>query len=281
MAILDIRQRTGYLFIAVMLGHVILISAQVNTRRGVPVLQVITFGLFAEVQRVSSAMVSSVRGGWTNYVSLRDVNAENEALKRQLAEAQVQLQEQRALAERSRGLLATLGLRDRSNLKTLAAEVIGAGATTDFKTVTIDKGSSDGVRADLAVMASAGVVGRVVVSSARAAKVQLLVDRNAAAGVLIERSRSQGVAIGAGDGVLRMEYVSEVADVVVGDTVVTSGIDGIYPKGYVVGKVEAVEKSGNSYKQILVRPAVDFSSVEEVLVVLTHAPGRDAEETSQ
>jgi rod shape-determining protein MreC len=281
MAILDIRQRTGYLFIAVMLGHVILISAQVNTRRGVPVLPVITFGLFAEVQRVSSAMVSSVRGGWTNYVSLRDVNAENEALKRQLAEAQVQLQEQRALAERSRGLLATLGLRDRSNLKTLAAEVIGAGATTDFKTVTIDKGSSDGVRADLAVMASAGVVGRVVVSSARAAKVQLLVDRNAAAGVLIERSRSQGVAIGAGDGLLRMEYVSEVADVVVGDTVVTSGIDGIYPKGYVVGKVEAVEKSGNSYKQILVRPAVDFSSVEEVLVVLTHAPGRDAEETSQ
>jgi len=281
MALLDIRQRTGYLFIAVMLGHVILISAQVNTRRGVPVLQVITFGLFAEVQRVSSAMVSSVRGGWTNYVSLRDVNAENEALKRQLAEAQVQLQEQRALAERSRGLLATLGLRDRSNLKTLAAEVIGAGATTDFKTVTIDKGTTDGVRADLAVMASAGVVGRVVVSSARAAKVQLLVDRSAAAGVLIERSRSQGVAIGAGDGLLRMEYVSEVADVEVGDTVVTSGIDGIYPKGYVVGKVEAVEKSGNSYKQILVRPAVDFSSVEEVLVVLTHAPGRDAEETSQ
>ena len=281
MALLDIRQRTGYLFIAVMLGHVILISAQVNTRRGVPVLQVITFGLFAEVQRVSSAMVSSVRGGWTNYVSLRDVNAENEALKRQLAEAQVQLQEQRALAERSRGLLATLGLRDRSNLKTLAAEVIGAGATTDFKTVTIDKGTTDGVRADLAVMAPAGVVGRVVVSSARAAKVQLLVDRNAAAGVLIERSRSQGVAIGAGDELLRMEYVSEVADVAIGDTVVTSGIDGIYPKGYVVGKVEAVEKSGNNYKQILVRPAVDFSSVEEVLVVLTHTPGRDAEETSQ
>ena len=281
MALLDIRQRTGYLFIAVMLGHVILISAQVNTRRGVPVLQVITFGLFAEVQRMSSAMVSSVRGGWTNYVSLRDVSAENEGLKRQLAEAQVQLQEQRALAERSRGLLATLGLRDRSNLKTLAAEVIGAGATTDFKTVTIDKGTNDGVRADLAVMAPAGVVGRVVVSSGRAAKVQLLVDRSAAAGVLIERSRSQGVAIGAGDGLLRMEYVSEVADVVVGDTVVTSGIDGIYPKGYVVGTVEAVEKSGNSYKQILVRPAVDFSSVEEVLVVLTHAPGREAEETSQ
>jgi rod shape-determining protein MreC len=264
-----------------MLGHVILISAQVNTRRGVPLLQVVTFGLFAEVQRASSAMVSSVSGGWSNYVSLRDVRAENETLRRQLDEAQLQLQEHRALAERSRGLMATLGLRDRSHLQTVAAEVIGAGATTDFKTVTIDKGTADGVRADMAVMAPGGVVGRVVVPSGRAAKVQLLIDRSAAAGVLIERSRSQGVAVGAGGELLRMEYVSEVADVVAGDTVVTSGIDGIFPKGFVVGKVEAVEKSGNSYKQILVRPAVDFSSIEEVLVVLTPTPARAAEETSQ
>ena len=71
MPVLDIRQRTGYLFLAVMLGHVILISAQVNTRRGVPILQVVTFGLFAEVQRASSSMISTLRGGWTNYVSLR------------------------------------------------------------------------------------------------------------------------------------------------------------------------------------------------------------------
>jgi rod shape-determining protein MreC len=281
MALLDIRQRTGYLFLAVMLGHVILISAQVNTRRGVPVLQVATFGLFAEVQRVSSTVVSSLRGGWTNYVSLRDVRAENDALKAALAEAQVQLQEQRALADRSRGLLATLELRDRSNLSTIAAEVIGAGASMDFKTVTIDKGTSDHVGSDMAVMAPSGVVGRVVVPSPRAAKVQLLTDRNAAAGVLIARSRSQGVVVGTGEELLRMEYVSEVADVTVGDLVVTSGIDGIYPKGYVVGTVEAVEKSGTSYKQILVRPCVDFSSIEEVLVVLTPMPGREAEESSQ
>ena len=281
MALLDIRQRTGYLFLTVMLGHVILISAQVNTRRGVPVLQVATFGLFAEIQRVSSTVVSSLRGGWTNYVSLRDVRAENDALKAQLAEAQIQLQEQRALADRSKGLLATLELRDRSNLKTIAAEVIGAGASMDFKTVTIDKGTSDHVGPDMAVVAPSGVVGRVVVPSVRAAKVQLLTDRSAAAGVLIARSRSQGVVVGTGDELLRMEYVSEVADVAVGDSVVTSGIDGIFPKGYVVGTVEAIEKSGNSYKQILVRPSVDFSSVEEVLVVLTPMPGREAEERSQ
>jgi rod shape-determining protein MreC len=230
---------------------------------------------------VSSTVVSSLRGGWTNYVSLRDVRAENDALKAQLAEAQIQLQEQRALADRSKGLLATLELRDRSHLKTIAAEVIGAGASMDFKNVTIDKGTSDHVGPDMAVVAPSGVVGRVVVPSVRAAKVQLLTDRSAAAGVLIARSRSQGVVVGTGDELLRMEYVSEVADVTVGDSVVTSGIDGIYPKGYVVGTVEAIEKSGNSYKQILVRPSVDFSSVEEVLVVLTPMPGREAEGRSQ
>jgi rod shape-determining protein MreC len=277
---LDIRQRTGYLFMAVMLGHVILISAQVNTRRGVPVLQVLTFGVFAEVQRGSSAIFSTFRDGWSNYVSLRDVRAENEQLKQQLAETQMKLQEQRALADRSRGLLATLELRDRSHLKTAAAEVIGASAT-DFRQVTIDKGSLDGVGVDMAVIAPAGVLGRVLVPSPRAAKVQLLIDRTAAVAVVIERSRSQGVVVGAGEALLRLEYVSEVADIVVGDVVATSGIDRIYPRGYVVGKVEAVEKSGSAYKQILVRPAVDFSSVEEVLVVLTPTPAREAEESSQ
>jgi rod shape-determining protein MreC len=281
MGVLDIRQRTGYLFLAVMLGHVILISAQVNSPRGVPFLEVATFGVFAELQRGTAAIVSSVLNLWNGYGGLRHVRAENEALKQQLAEAQIQLQEHRALADRSRGLIAVLGLRDRSKLQLAAAEVIGAGATTDFRTVTIDKGTADGLRADMAVIAPAGVVGRIVVPSARASKVQLLIDRNAAAGVVIERSRSQGVVVGAGEELLRLEYVSEMADVAVGDIVATSGIDGIYPKGYVVGKVETVERSASAFKQILVRPAVDFSSMEDVLVVLTPMPAREAEGSSQ
>ena len=105
----------------------------------------------------------------------------------------------------------------------------------------------------MAVIAPQGVVGRVVVPSARAAKVQLLIDRNAAAGALIERSRAQGIVMGSGDTGLRLEYVSEVADVVVGDLVVTSGIDGIFPKGFTIGSVTAVDKTGGAYRQITVR----------------------------
>jgi rod shape-determining protein MreC len=274
-ALLDIRERAGYLFLVVTLGHIILISAQVNSRSGVPVLEQVTFGVFAEVQRSMTVVVSGVRHFWSGYVGLRDVREENAELKQQLADVQVQLQQQRALADRSRGLDRLLGLRERLTLNTVAAEVIALGATPDFRTMTIDKGSQQGLKSDMAIIAPAGVVGRVVVPSLRAAKVQLLIDRNAAAGALIERSRAQGVVVGAGDELLRLEYVSEIADVAVGDVVVTSGIDGIFPKGFIIGRVETVERSGRTYRRITVSPAVDFSSLEEVLVVLTPTPARE------
>ena len=278
MALLDIRQRAGYLFLAVILGHILLISAQVNSRSGVPVLEAVTFGVFAEAEQAISAGVSSVRRVWSGYAGLRDLKRETEVLTRQLDETKVALQQQRALADRTRTLERLLDFRDRSNLKTTAAEIVAGGATPDFRSLTIDKGTRDGVKADMAVIAPAGVVGRIVMSTPRAAKVQLLIDRNAAAGALVERSRAQGVVTGGGDDRLHMDYVSEVADVIVGDFVVTSGIDGIYPKGYVIGQVESVEKSGTAYKTIAVKPAVDFTSIEEVLIVLTPTPAREAAE---
>jgi len=274
-AVIDLRQRSGSLFLAVMLVHVILISAQVNSKSGVPVLEAVTFGIFSEAQRSMSGAVSSVRRVWSGYIGLRHVRAENDALKRDLAAALIAAQEHRALASRARGLEKLLELRDRTTLQTTAAEIIGTAPTADFRTVTIDKGTRDGLRPDMAVIAPAGVVGRIVVPSARSAKVQLLVDRNAAAGAIVERSRAQGVVVGAGGDRLEMEYVSEVYDIVVGDVVVTSGIDGIYPKGFVIGRIESLERSGGAYKRIVVRPAVDFNGLEEVLVVVTPNPARE------
>ena len=266
----DFRQRTAVLFIAVMLGHILLISAQVNSRGGVPLLEVVTFGAFAEVQRAAAGVTGSVRSVWRGYVDLRHVRTENDALKRQLSDLQVQFQHERALAERARQLERLLGFKTEIRLDTIPALIIGAGATPDIRTMTLDKGASSGVKANMAVIAPTGVVGRIVTPTATAAKVQLLIDRNAAAGALVSRSRAQGVIVGTGDDVLRMDYVQGVADVKVGDIIETSGIDGIYPKGFVIGKVEGVERgSGSVYKTIRVRPAVDFTRLEEVLVVKT------------
>ena len=278
MALIDSRHRAGYLFLAVTVGHVILISAQINAKSGVPLLESVTFGAFSEAQRGMFVLVNQVRSVWSGYLSLRDVRADNDTLRRQLAEARVQVQEQRAIADRSREFERLLELRDRTSLSTTAAEIIASGATVDFRTVTIDKGQREGLKANMAVIAPAGIVGRLVVASPRASKVQLLIDRNAAAGALVERSRAQGVVVGAGDDRLRLDYVSEASDVVVGDMVVTSGIDGIFPKGFTIGHVIAVEKSGGAYRRITVEPAVDFSSLEGVLVVLTPTAATEASE---
>ena len=271
MALADIRQRPGVLLGAAILLHVVLISAQVNTVSGLPVLQVVTFGSFAEVQRGTMAIVDGVRNFWSGYVALRQVHAENDALKHELQTLQVRLQQEHAEAQRTDNLRQLLELRERANLETTAADVIAAAASPEFRTVTIDKGTNEGLAADMAVISPAGVVGRVILPASRASKVQLLIDRNAAAGALIERTRVQGVVEGFGDGSLRMEYVPGSSDVKPGDLVVTSGIDGIYPKGFVIGTIEQVGAGSGGYHHITVRPAVDFTRLEEVLVVRTLA----------
>jgi rod shape-determining protein MreC len=270
MALLELKRRgSTFLFVVVVVGHIVLISAQVTSKSGVPVLQAVAFGLVAEVQRAGAAIAGGMSSLWVGYVDLRGTRAQNLRLQRELDASRIRLQQERASAARSEGLARLLDLRTHTALETSAAEVLAGSASPEFRTITVGKGTSDGLRPDMAVIAPSGVVGRVIVPSADAAKVQLLVDRNAAVGALIERSRSQGVAVGEGTSLLRLDFVSDTSDIRVGDTVVTSGIDGIYPKGFVIGKTVQVERAGGSYRMIQIQPAVDFSSLEDVLVVLT------------
>jgi rod shape-determining protein MreC len=270
MALVELQRRgSAFLFVVVVVGHLVLISAQVTSRSGVPVLQALAFGLVAQVQRLGASAADGASTLWYGYLDLRGVRAENAALRHELDRARISLQQERALAQRSEELARLLDLRNRTSIETAAAEVLAGSATPEFRTITIGKGIADGLRPDMAVLAPSGVVGRVIVPSAGASKVQLLVDRNAAAGAMIERSRAQGVAQGRGGSLLRLDFVTDTADVRVGDAVVTSGIDGIYPKGFVIGRVVSVDRSGGAYRDIEVQPAVDFSRLEDVLVVLT------------
>jgi rod shape-determining protein MreC len=270
MALLDIRQRTGWLFMAVVVGHILLISTQVATRRGVPVVEALTFGVFAEVQRTTTSGIGSVRDVWQNYFALQQTRQENQQLRTEVAQLRVGLQQERALAEQSRMLQKLLDMKMETPLKTTAAYVIAGAASPDFRTATIDKGTSDGLKPDMAVISPAGVVGRIILPTSRAAKIQLLIDRDAAAGAVTERGRAQGVVVGTGTS-LRFDHVPGTADIKVGDRVVTSGIEGIYPKGFEIGQIESIERRAGEFSAIIIRPTVEFSSLEAVLVVLTES----------
>lgn len=266
------RSRTGAVFVVVLLAQVLLVSVQVQTSSGVRVIEAVSFGAFAKVQGVTSSAVSGVRDVWSNYAELRGAREENESLRAQLADIELRMQEQRALAARTQRLQELLDLQQSAGLPTIAAEVIGGNPNPmpGVREVTIGRGTADGVQAGMAVMAPRGIVGRVIGQpAARAARVQLIIDRFAAAGALTERGRAGGMVVGREqDPPLAMELVSNLQDVKPGDLVITSGMEGIYPKGYAIGWVEAAEDGRGLYQTITVRPAVDFSSLEEVLVVL-------------
>ena len=265
----------GWLFVAVVVGHVILISSQVQSRVGVPVLEAVTFGAFARVQAGTAGAVKAVRNTWSSYVYLRGVRAENESLRAQVAALETRLQEQREQALRADRLQALLELEPHVSVPTVAADVIAGYVNPGIMTITIGRGSNDGVMPDMAVISAAGVVGRVVGPvAANAARVQLLIDHNgpAAVAALTERARAGGMVVGVeGNPPLRMDFVSTLADVKRDDLVVTSGADGIYPRGFRIGWVETSERGDGLSLAITVRPAVDFRALDEVLVLLRPA----------
>ena len=269
MAVEDIRQRPGLILAGTVALHVVLISLQVTTGSGTTMFHTVTFGVFSEVQRAATRVVGGVRDTWQGYLGLRHVRIENDALRAQLGALRVALQVERARAERADAYRSLLQFRARVPLTTTGAEVIAASASPEFRTITIDKGTNDGLAADMAVVAPAGVVGRITRPGGRAALVQLIIDRTAAAGAVIERTLVQGIVVGLGDGTLRMDFAPATGNVVPGDVVVTSGIDGLYPRGFAIGRVETVGRGDGVYSKITVRPSVDFFRLEDVLVVVS------------
>jgi len=272
MARADAGRRARSLLVAVVLGHVLLISAQVATPAGPSLLRTTAVAVVTEFQEASWVVAGALQSIWDGYAALRGVRAENARLTGENTDLRVQLQQARAEAAAAGQLRALLELGPRLPWRTTGAEVVAGSLSPDYRTITIDKGLRDGVLRDMPVMSAAGVLGRVALPAGDTATVQLIIDRSAAVAVRTERTRSEGIALGNGGDTLRLEYLSATADLAEGDTVVTAGIDGVYPPGLAVGRVERVERSGTAYRRVTVRPFADFSRLETVLVLVGPAP---------
>jgi rod shape-determining protein MreC len=235
--------------------------------------------LMSPVIKVTAVTVSSVSRVWGDYVDLRNLREESLRLTREAAVLQRRisyLEEQALETQRLQGLLA---MREISREEFLAARVVGKDATNWFKTVLIDRGSLAGIRRNMPVVAPDGLVGRVVEVTPTAAKVQLITDPVSAAGGLIQRTRVTGIVSGGLGAGLKVRYLPLMADIVIGDEVVTSGMGGVFPKGIPLGRVIAAERrSGALFQEATLAPKVDLSRLEEVLILMG-TESRDGFET--
>ena len=223
--------------------------------------------IMAPFQRATSAVGDAISGTWRAVGDIFQAHAENAALRARIRVLEERLDRVEEV-ERENGRLRTL-LDFRQTLQgdVLTARIIGRDATGLSRTLTIDRGEADGLARGAAVLAPEGVVGQVFLMSAHAARVLLIADHNSGVDALVQRTRARGIVQGTVDGSCALKYVKRTEDVHVGDDLVTSGLDGIFPKGLPIGRVTAVDKRGQGlFQSAEVVPRVDFDRLEEVLV---------------
>jgi rod shape-determining protein MreC len=222
----------------------------------------------APVQNIFTTTTGFIDGVWQHYFYLMSASRENEALRERLAEAFGQIDACREAIVANARLREYIGLMDGSTYQMIAAEVIARDPSPWHHTLIINKGSNSGVAKGCPVILPDGVVGHVLTVSSEYARVLLLIDRNCAVDALVQRTRTRGVVEGTTEARCRLNYLPRQEDVRVGDIIVSSGLDGIFPKGLSIGYVsKIIRRNTGLFQEIEVDPFVDFDRIEEVLVI--------------
>jgi rod shape-determining protein MreC len=267
-----IRSRPTLFFIIVLLALLGVMSRSSQTRyigETRTMFERTVMTIFSPVPKSVNWIGRSTSDMYHGYLDMRRAVNENMELRRKVADLttkNLKLQQSEGDVRRLRTLL---GYSEQIDMPTTLATAIMLDTSGRFKSIIIDRGSDAGIEVNDAVVNANGLIGRVVLTTKDMAKVQAVTDGTCAVGALVDRTRRQGVVRGDGGNAAQMYDVPSLADVGPGDIVMTAGIDGIYPKGIPVGTVVKAEKGADLFKSIVIKPAVDFGSIEEVIVIHT------------
>jgi len=269
------RNRSRYVLIALVVGQFLLLGYQVRSPQagGVRLIRLWTLKAILPAERVSQHVFGGVRGWFGDYVSLRHTSSENQALQAEVGRLELQNQQLREAAREVPELTALLGFQRQTQLKTVAAQVIGSSSSTDAQLLYLDRGAQSGLALNMAVLTPQGIVGKLTQVLNNASQVLLVSDPESGAGVLIGGSGVHGILHGLGAGRAEIQRVLKDEPVKVGDAVVTSGEDQVYPKGLSVGTVTAVGESHDGvFKTVSLQLAANLGRLEQVLVVTAAVP---------
>lgn len=231
-------------------------------------LENLSSDLSGRLQAMVSTPLFSMRhmgAVWTEWLELKE---ENRRLREETVRLKQELTAYREASIANERYKKLLAIKEGSPAQLVVANVVGADLTAWVWSITIDKGLRDGVAADMPVMAGEGIVGRVIEPAVSYSKVLLLTDTKSAIAALVQRTRVQGILKGLGDGTCKLAYVEKSADVAVGDEIITSGMDKLFPKGFLLGKVSFINKGQETdlFQEIIVTPVADLKRMEEVAI---------------
>ena len=259
----------GVLFLQV-LGLAMQVKHKSNEAQDTRLIRIWAVGAISPFERGLVWLQNSTGGIWHNYFYLRGVRAENRQLKDQIEQMRLEQVRLREDAVQARRLQTLLAFKEQYIAKTVAAQVIGSSGSDTSRVVYIDKGEEDGLKRDMAVMTSDGIVGKIisVLPKVNESQVLLINDQTSGVGAILEKSRLQGVLRGTINGEVVLERVMSDEQVPVGETLLTSGGDQIFPKGLPIGTVAKVNSGKDLFLTIKIRPAANLSKLEEVLVLV-------------
>lgn len=262
-----LERRSSLLLFTVLFILLVLLSSQARNEEGTSFLESVLFRIVTPIARLTHSITDGSTRWIDEWVDLKMARVENLALAEELARLRFESQRWHAERHEYLRLLSLLGLQERLGRSSVPARVISRGHGLGASTLIIDRGSRDGLATNQPVIVSDGVAGRLVEVGPFTSKVQLALDPNCSIAAITERTRAQGLVNGRGRGHLRMEYVSDLEDVLPGDRIVTSGLDRVFPAGITVGTVLRTDRRDGLVQSIEVEPSVDFNKLEEVLVL--------------
>src|SRR5580693_6772022 len=266
------RHRSLFLLGGVVLLQVLLLAVQIKRDSQGRLIRVWTVGAVSPFERVGAHGISHIRDTWNHYFALQNTSHENEELKRENGALKLQITQLESKAGEADRLAALLKFRQTNlDVPMVSARVIGGSADSTSQTIYLDRGERDGIHRNMGVITPDGVVGKVIESYRDTSQVLLLTDKDSGVGAMLLESRIQSPVGGAGEPLLSMKYVANDDTVNIGDRVVTSGMDRIFPRDLPVGTVTQI-KPGNPFKQIRLRPAANLERLEEVIVLLSLQP---------
>lgn len=270
---IDFLRRNRVIGTAVLLLLLSLLLLSVGSRGRRDPVAGIVLEIMRPLQLAVTAAVGAADHLWSSYIALVNVSQENEVLRRRIRDLEAQSVHATEIQLAQQRLDELLRFRSTFSGAAIAAQIIGRDPLPWSRTVTINKGEADGIGKNAAVLSQFGVVGQTIATSAHAARVLLLTDHNSGVDAIVQRSRARGVVKGVLDGGCIMKYLDREASVDVGDLVVTSGLDGIFPKGMMIGEVTEVTSGARGLlKEAKLHPRAPLDELEEVMIVTRDAP---------